>query len=343
MANILLTTQCNRSCPYCFARSELAKPTADTLLSWENLIYIADFLKSSGQRHVSLLGGEPTTHPECVDFILYLVERNFHVTIFTNGMLPPSRLEEFRRHLTTVNNERLSFVCNLNDPLQTPASKEERERVLAFLSLMGPWTTPGFNIYRLDYQLDFLFDYINQYGLKRHMRLGVTHPVPGKEGDFIDPSDMRRVVERLCSYRPRFEALRVSPGLDCGFPICRFTDEELGWLNRFKVRPRFGCGPAVDISPDMSVYFCFPLSNYQRRSLFEFDSLREVDEHFARLRDQIKSEIAGIYEECDGCRYQDDGVCGGGGLCQVVNRFTGEANIRIREIEDELSKDRLPQ
>ena len=79
-----------------------------TLMSWENLIYIADFLKTSGQRHISLLGGEPTIHPECVDFILYLLERNFDVTIFTNGILSPSRLEEFKRHFININIEQLN-------------------------------------------------------------------------------------------------------------------------------------------------------------------------------------------------------------------------------------------
>ena len=92
----------------------------------------------------------------------------------------------------------------------------------------------------------------------------------------------------------------------------------------------------------MSVYFCFPLGNYQRKSLFEFDSMAQLDAHFFKLRDQIKAEAAGIFSECDGCRRQEDGVCEGGGLCQILNRFIAEAPIRICEIENELAKNRLP-
>ncbi len=342
MANILLTTRCNRSCPYCFAEREMAGSDVDSLMSWENLIYIADFLLMSGQRRVSLLGGEPTIHPECVDYILYLLERGFDVTVFTNGMLGKSRREEFRRHLTGISRERLTFVCNLNDPLQTPAPHTERERIEEFLSLMGPWVSPGFNIYRPDFTLDFLFDAINRFGLKRHLRLGITHPIPGKGNGFIRPAEMRQVVERLYSYREIFEATRVSPGLDCGFPMCKFTDEELGWLNRFRGSPHFRCGAAVDITPDMSVYHCFPLSDYQRRSLFEFDSLLEIEEHFRQLRQQIRVEIAGIFEECDGCRQREDDVCSGGGVCQLLNRFVDEAPVRIPEIEHEIAKNRHP-
>lgn len=313
------------------------------MMTWENLIYIADFLKTSDQRGVSLLGGEPTVHPECVDFILYLIERGFDLTVFTNGMLSPSRLKEFERHLTDIRHERLTFVCNLNDPVQTPASKSETERIERFLSVMGPWASPGFNIYRLDFTLDFLFEAINRFGMKRHLRLGITHPIPGKQNGFIRTEEIREVIQRFYSFRHLFEAFRVSPGLDCGFPICKLEDEELGWLSRFRATPRFGCGPAVDISPDMSVYYCFPLSNYQRKSLFEFDSMRHLDEYFLKLREQIKQEIPGIYKECDGCWYLEDGVCAGGGLCQVLNRFIDEAPVRIPEIEDELAKDSLPE
>jgi len=171
MANVLLTPLCNRSCPYCFAETEMSGPVRGRFMSWEDLIYIADFLKASGQRHMSLLGGEPTIHPKFVDFVLYLLAVDFDVSVFNNGMLSSSRLQEFKTYLTHVNTDRLNFVCNMNHPVQTPATEKETRRVHEFLSVMGPWTTAGFNIYRTDFTLDFLFDCISRYGLKRHLRL----------------------------------------------------------------------------------------------------------------------------------------------------------------------------
>ena len=341
MANVLLTSLCNRSCPYCFAETAMETATDSRFLTWENLIYIADFLESSEHRSVSLLGGEPTIHPKFVDFVLYLLERNFDVTVFTNGLLSAARLAQFRAHLTDVSVDRLTLVCNLNDPAQTPTSDKEARRVDDFLSVMGPWTTAGFNIYRTDFSLDFLFDVINRYGLKRHLRLGLSQPIPGKQNAFIKPSEIRTVVRRLFSFREQFAASRVRPGLDCGFPICQFSDEELGWLHRNGGHALFGCGPAFDISPDMSVYYCFPLSEYRRKSLFEFDSVEQIDAHFRATRDPIKAEIPGIFRECDGCRYQQDGLCAGGGLCHAVHGFVDEAPIRLPEIEHELAKIRL--
>jgi len=341
MANILLTSICNRSCPYCFAQREMADASSDNMMSWDNLIYIADFLQSSGERHVSLLGGEPTIHPQIVDFILYLIERNLDVTVFTNGVVSPARLREFEQYFGNGKVEKLTFVCNLNDPVLTPAPAEETDRLDAFLSAMGPFVSPGFNIYRTDFTLDFLFDTINRFGLRRYLRLGMTHPIPGKKNLFIHPDEMQQLFARLYSYREKFDAFRVKPGLDCGFPICRFSDEQLGWLRRIS-DPQFSCGAAIDITPDMSVYHCFPLSNYKRKSLFEFDSLAQIHDHFARLRGQIKAEIAGIYPECDGCKYQEENICGGGGMCQVLVRFLNEEPVRMMEIENELAKNRLP-
>lgn len=341
MANVLLTSKCNRSCPYCFAETEMTDQTEDRL-SWENLLYVADFLWSNRRRQLSLLGGEPTIHPECVDFILYLLDRGFSVTLFSNGLLSTRRLDEFRKHLTSVDPDRFNIVCNLNNPSQTPVSPEEERKVHDFLSIMGPFVTPGFNIYRGDFDLDFIFDLMATYGMRRELRLGVTHSVLAAGNEYIDPQDYRGVVQRLFSYCSLFEKYRVHLALDCGFPLCAFSDAELGWLRRWAGACSFHCSPAIDIAPDMSVYYCFPLSRYKRRSLFEFDSMDELEAHFDAMRREVRSEVAGIYDACDGCAHQDDGVCAGGGICHLLGRFVREADIRLPGIENEIAKLRLP-
>ncbi len=314
---------------------------SDDRMSWENLIYIADFLWEGGERQISLLGGEPTLHPEVADFVRYLIDRDFAVTVFSNGLLARRRLEEFARLVGALPPGRFNIVCNLNDPQQVPSSDSESRKLHDFLDQMGPWVTPGFNIYRLDFSLDFIFGLVLRYGMRRHLRLGLTHPILSGGNSHIRPQDMRQVAERLYAHRVQFDAYRVSPGLDCGFPMCKFTDEELGWLHRLPGAIKFSCSAAVDIAPDMSVYNCFPLAGYKRKSLYEFNSKAQLDNHFAELRGAIKSEVAGIFDECDGCRYQEDALCAGGGLCQVLYRFIDEASIRLPEIEHEISKARM--
>jgi Radical SAM superfamily/4Fe-4S single cluster domain len=341
MVNILLTSKCNRSCPYCFAEQEMSGQKEDWL-SWQDLLYVADFLWSNGRRQVSLLGGEPTIHPRCVDFIRYLLDRGFNVSLFSNGVLSNKRLEEFKTYLEAVSPDRFNIVCNLNNPLQTPMNAKDDSRIDEFLSLMGPFVTPGFNIYRRDFDLDFIFDAIMKYGMRRDLRVGVAHPVIGATNTHIHSLEIKAVIKRLLSYRPSLETYRVRLSLDCGFPLCAFSDEELGWLRRWANPASFSCSPAIDIAPDMSVYYCFPLSQYERKSLFDFDTMDEIEAYFSRVRHEIRSEVAGIYDACDGCLHYDNAVCGAGGICHVIGRFVDEAPIRLTGIENEIAKFRLP-
>lgn len=343
MANLLLTNRCVRSCPYCFARRELEPAGAGAFVAWEDVAFVADFLVRSGEPRLSLLGGEPLLHPDFVDLVLYLHARGLDVTVFTSGAVPEATVQEIAQHLACLEPAALQFVCNLNDPEQTRPARGERARVERFLAVLGPWVTPGFTIWRPDFQLEFLFDLIGRYGLQRSIRLGVAHPVAGAPSRHVRPDQYREVAARLCSYRPLLERLRVKPGFDCGFPMCVFTDEQLGWLARLRGEAAsFSCGPAIDIAPDLSVYPCFPLSRFHRRSLYEFDTLQEVIEHYDRLRDDLYAEIPGVFDECDGCVHRQEDTCSGGGACHLLIRMIGEAPVRLPEIDRVLADLAVP-
>jgi cyclic pyranopterin phosphate synthase len=343
MANILLTNKCIRACPYCFAGKEMALSSRKDFISWENIVYLADFLQASGEKHLSLLGGEPAIHPQFVDILLYLIDRGFGVTTFTSGVMSTTTREELEKGLAGLLPDKAHFVCNINNPSQTPAPKSENEQVHAFLSGLGAWTMPGFNIYRKDFDLEFIFDLIGRYGLKKRLRLGLAHPIPGSENEFIRAEDIGAVIERLYSYRDLFNQLHVRPNFDCGFPLCRVTDEQLGWLARLSGRMNFICNPAIDITPDMQVYCCFPLASLNKKSLFEFDSFKAIVAYYRNLQACVRGEIGGIYEECATCVHRAQEMCAGGGACQLVKRMADEAPETILDIVDAYDKAYLPE
>jgi hypothetical protein len=305
----------------------------EDIISWEDLIYLADFMEVSGERRCSLLGGEPTLHPQFNSMVLYLLERHFDVNVFTSGIMSERTLAEAERCFKDVPRERLSFVCNVNDPEQTPASPGEIDAVRRFLKVFGPRVVPGFNIYRLDFELDFLFQYINEFGLKREIRLGLAHPIPNQDNLHIPLADLDQVIDRLFSHAAAFERLRLKPGLDCGFPLCRFDDSQLAWFYRQTGgKQQFGCGPVVDIGPDMMVWSCFPLSAFHSRSIFEFNSLGEVYEYYRNLHSIIRIETGGIFTACDACLSREDQLCAGGCLAHLLAQFQNEAPVRMPEI-----------
>jgi radical SAM protein with 4Fe4S-binding SPASM domain len=330
MANILLTERCVRSCPYCFAKKQM-DDSALAELSWDNLIYIADFLEISNEHKVSLLGGEPTLHPHFVDFTTYLLERNFHVNIFTSGIMSDEKLSEAQQYLTNFPHDNLSFTCNMNHPdISTGA---EIERVNKFLSSFGHLTTPGFNIYQSDFDIEFIVQNINKYNLSRHVRVGLAHPIPGEINKYIPVEELKKMGRKFADFFDLFERFNISPGFDCGIPMCIFNDEELGKLYKLnKGSLTFGCGPAIDIGPDLMVWSCFPLSTIHKKSLYEFNSMHEIHNFYKELHSKIRIEIGGIFEDCDNCKLRFEELCMGGCLSHSLNHFKNEAPVRIKEI-----------
>lgn len=317
MANVLLTQLCVRSCPYCFAKKYMGEVSPRDMLSWDNLIYLADFILKSGNHHISLLGGEPLLHPHFSEFVQYLSKRDIYSSIFTSGIAPKKLFETIKNELAD-DNLKYQFICNVNDPNKSPS--HELPKVHAFLETFGKRTTLSFNIYELDFSFDFLVEYIKKFNLKNHIRLGLAHPIPNQPNHCISPVDFPKVAERLSYFYDKLKDENIEIGFDCGFPLCIFTEEQIGkmflWSNGRLV---FKCGPAIDIGPDMSVWSCFPLSSFNKKSVFDFDSLREIDEFYSKKMIEMREE-GGLYEKCATCKYRKSGLCTAGCVSHVINR-----------------------
>lgn len=331
MANVLITETCVRSCPYCFAK-EYMVDKKQNLMTWKNMVYIADLHKAEGE-HISLLGGEPSLHPDFVNYILYLDQRNIHVNVFTSGIMSDLKLEEMAQHLLKIDPQRLSFVVNLNHPSISPP--REMDRVEKFFRLFGNYTSLSFNIYQEDFDIDFLFETILKYGLKRSIRFGLAQPIPGEKNLYISKDRLPVMVEKLMSYADKFERLGVHVGFDCGMPMCLFSDEDIGKLYKLSnTRINFGCGPAIDFGTDMSVWACFPLSGYNKKKISDFENLREIRHYYDNLHNKLRAEAGGIYSECDECVHRKKRLCAGGCLAHVVSDIKNEPVVRFEDLYD---------
>ncbi len=71
MPNIIFNSYCNRNCIYCFAKKK--NEGSYKQLSLDNLVIICDFLEKSNIKNVTVLGGEPTLHPEFTLFLQYII------------------------------------------------------------------------------------------------------------------------------------------------------------------------------------------------------------------------------------------------------------------------------
>jgi len=316
MANLLLTEKCVRSCPYCFAK-EYLKENTNNLLSWESLIYIADLLESSNEKHLSLLGGEPTLHPDFIDFVIYLHERKFHVNVFTSGILSDKNLCAAKEYLLKIPVENLSFVCNYNHP--DTSTIAETQQIHKFFKHFSKYISLSFNLYQKDFDFTFLVNTINRYDLKKHIRLGLAQPIPGQKNECLSRNEIPEISEKFRNQLHILEENRISIGFDCGMPLCIFSNEDIGRL--FKLnggRVAFSCGPAIDISSDMQVWACFPLSNYEKKSLYDFNNMEEIKKYFSEQHNHIRKTEHGIFEACQTCIYLKEGLCKGGCFAHFV-------------------------
>lgn len=155
----------------------------------------------------------------------------------------------------------------------------------------------------------------------------------GKKNMCIKPENLRKMAEELMTYLPTFEAFDIHVGFDCGMPMCIFSDEELGKLFKHTLgNTNFRCGAAIDVGPDLNVWACFPLSDYNKHSLLDFQNHEELCRCFADFHNAVRIEVGGIFEKCDNCEYRQKGICSGGCLSHGLNKFVNEEHIRNAQV-----------
>ena len=91
---LVITNQCNRNCHYCFegefrnhGRQQMSIADVERILGWAGS-------QNSGPNIVSIMGGEPTLHPDMLAIIDFLQAREQSVRILTNLCCDRSLVQE---------------------------------------------------------------------------------------------------------------------------------------------------------------------------------------------------------------------------------------------------------
>ena len=301
MANISVTTACNRDCQYCFAGPERRSGAGH--MSLRTFGRALDFLERSGIRDARLLGGEPTLHPEFPRLAELALGRGFRVRVFSNGLIPEPAL----RWMENQAQNRVAVLINVapGDSRQTVAFRRLRERVTLGLNINTPTFDPS-----------FLVDLIREYGLARRIRFGLAHPTADGSNRFLDPRQYRTVGARLARFQGTSRAAGVEPSFDCGFVPCMFPPDfpdvpgaDIGT----------SCSPVLDILPDGQVVSCYPLAALAREPMPEGEIAGALRSRFtARF---FAYRRLGVFRECAACERRESGRCFGGCLAASIQRL----------------------
>ena len=152
--NLLLTTVCNRKCKYCFAKNKVCygdNELIDRFISIKNVKKVMHFLTASKEKNISILGGEPTLHPQFYEINLFNNEQ-FIINIFTNGIFSSHTIDVIKK----ITPARMNLLVNTNEPHEN--TTDEWQKILNVLEAIPYYIVLGFTIYRPDFNADFLVE-----------------------------------------------------------------------------------------------------------------------------------------------------------------------------------------
>lgn len=314
MANLSITTLCNRDCVYCFARSARASvPAPSTHMSPALFDKALDFLARSGIDRVRLLGGEPTVHPAFPELVAKALSRDMSLLVFSNGLMPEPAI----RCIEEAPAGSIEILVNASDGCAAPDVESERQKEI--LRRLGTRAMLSVNLHHAGIDPSFTLRWIREYGLASNVRVGLAHPSLGSDNSWLRPRQYRAVGERLAPFVAECRQQGVSIDFDCGFVPCMFPEgvlESLG-LSAGDIGRR--CSPVLDILSDGQVVCCYPLAALHREALTEnvdAECLRRTfEESFSRYRP------AGVLPQCSACALKRQGDCLGGCLAAAMERM----------------------
>ncbi len=321
--NVLVTSVCNRRCPYCFAASRVsdAKPDVERAQG-SSTISMADFdralaFASKHEPVVGILGGEPSLHPQFSQLIERTWAAGFRTKVFTNGIWTEATLVAVEG-LAERTPENLRLIVNTNHPDITP----QRERVAqqGLFSRLPEHCSLSFNIHSLRQELGFLVDVILSHGLRRDIRLGIAAPLAEQASEFIPVSDYPKTAPLIMALAERCDAHDIHIGFDCGFTLCMFAPEQLGLLQTWGADFKATCGPVIDIGVDLTAWACFPLATLCKSvSIDEFRDSHELSNYFADYFESLYS--TGALTECIDCKHLKRKRCKGACAAHTYRRY----------------------
>lgn len=326
--NLIITNECNRACPYCFAREKVTlvddgKGAIQEHISLDEVATYLDFLECSNIKEFKILGGEPTVHPRFSDIVdAGLSHRfNFNVIVFTNGLWP-DQVNEFFTEPRTSNVE---FVVNVNEPhVQKLWENVAQEKSL---HIAGNRARISYNIFQEDFDLLFAADLIEKHNLSRNIRIGLASPIANSGNDYAMQGSLKHIGSRLVEQFRKLEKRDILCGLDCGFPLCMFSKQDLGALTLCSHGFSSQCDIIIDVGPDLTTWPCFPLSQLLNVKLTDYpdaDALRSYYRHKLSTLRRLGSR-----DECLTCKYLRRNQCCGGCLSRTLINWqnTGDKNI----------------
>lgn len=328
--NVMFTTYCNQNCRYCFGQDAMNGKTrrkvskAESEISANNLQFILDFLRRSKERRINIIGGEPTLHSEFEHRYMQIERAGLKVFIFSNCVMKED-LAIFLSRKRSLE----GILLNIREPEEYSA--EDWNKILATLK-HNKRVTLSFRIYRLGFNLGFLFDLIDEFKLERKINFAPALPNLYTENSYLSLNQYKKMARELVQWSQESKKRKIDWYSDAGFILCGFSQQDL-----FNLRqntgfvPNTNCQAAVEVKPNLETQRCFGIwgkTDESPVSLREFTSLSGVHRYFNLLSTIIKQRY-GAKKECKKCVHFYSAACGGGCMVHILKKTPALCKARI--------------
>jgi MoaA/NifB/PqqE/SkfB family radical SAM enzyme len=249
--DLYITTTCNRRCGHCFLSD--AYFASDMRMSLATVGQIASWAAGGNVDEITLLGGEPATHPDFRDIALLVQAEGFAVRTVTNGsrqfreaLLNPSVAAAMERVAVSLD----SPSPALCDRLRGRGAFRDAMATIGQLTDQGIAIDINFTVVRssLD-RITEMVSFAEELGARRiniHWFSLVGRAREHAAHEEISAEQWRAVVTEVNAYRPRSSEFRVDCELGFAFGM---PGEDQGMC---AVRDRSN----LQFLPDGTVYSC---------------------------------------------------------------------------------------
>ena len=291
MPNIIITNNCNLSCPYCFASSITSQQIQNIDINQFEDILQWCLNNNYNEAHIGLIGGEPTLHPQFKEILLKLQEYhndpNLHLSsiLFTNGLNLLPFLDYIPDNMSILINVNDLDSNNQNKLLKTLDTLYEKQWLqdqhIVKLFALQPKVVLGCNLYKDKTDYSFFWKIIDKYPeINKALRLSIVAPTTEYDKNHKEeyystmlPIFIKFIEESKKRYFKIFN--------DCNqIPICYLENnkELLNNLQECFINKPHICAPVIDINQDFQATSCFGISDFIDCN--HFKNINELSEYF---------------------------------------------------------------
>jgi len=275
---------------------------------------LASWLSGDPPRQINLIGGEPFLRDDLPEIVAIFRQKcpKSQLTIFTGGIISGQSLSQLSP------DDLSGILVNVNEERDYP-NRHIYDKVIGFIETaiaMGFRITLGYNIWRLDFDTEFMPHIAYSLG-RQGFRWSVANPSLMGGNKVVSPSDFRELSKIVIQMLYKSVERGLTTHLDCPLPSCFFKNEDLAWIARYQpnVVTNIGtCSAPIDITPELEAIRCFSISSFARTPINQHASLAALTKWFTENEDRDLLARKGIFEECLKCDHFLAGRCHGGCL-----------------------------